>query len=513
MSGSTTIDQTGYLASINIGGTVVIEQNASSPMGNPVLVGFNTSVANIDVGSTFIVQDHATFDLGADVNIAAGNLFLIGENGTLELGPNVSVGLLNDISFVSGASGGMLIAQSGLDLNLLGNISGFHGGESIDFAGIGAPLSATSYSDSFTGTDTDFTITLSGGGTENFALAGNLTGSPFSLMADGNGGVIFADNACFAPGTRILTTAGETPVEDLRIGDIAVLADGATAPVTFIGHRQFDLKRHPRPEAVRPIKITAGALADGIPARDLTLSPDHALLLDGVLVQAKDLVDGIAITQDKTRLAIRYYHVELPSHGILLAEGAAAESYLDTGHRGLFDNVKDLKILHPDLMQMRREAESVAPLCRPGPKLAAIRRALQARTLAAGVSQLTSLDIWARTGSIILTPRINTMHEARFNLPPETTKITVQFPVFVPAEFDPSSIDRRHLGVALQSIHFDGTEFPLTRLNADQLHPQSPADPHVWTKSLLELTLPHPARTMTLTFAARPKTWHINRAA
>jgi hypothetical protein len=513
MSGSTTINQTGYLASINVGGTVVIEQNSQSPMGSPVLVGFNTAVANVDIGSTFIVQDNATLALGADVNIAAGNRFLIGENGTLELGPNVSVGLLNDISFVSGASGGMLIAQSGLDVNLLSDISGFHGGESIDFAGIGAPLSATSYSDSFTGTDTDFIITLSGGGTENFALAGNLTASPFSLMADGNGGVIFADNACFAPGTRILTTAGETPVEDLRIGDIAVLADGGTAPITFIGHRHFDLKRHPRPESVRPIKITAGALADGIPTHDLTLSPDHALLLDGVLVQAKDLVDGIAITQDKTRLSIRYYHVELPTHGILLAEGAAAESYLDTGHRGLFDNVNEPQILHPDLMQMRREAESVAPLCRPGPKLAAIRRFLQARTFAAGILPLTTLDIWARTGSIILTPRLNTMHEARFNLPPGTTQITLQFPTFVPAEFDPASTDRRHLGVALTAIHLDDTELPLTQLDPAELHPKSPTDPHPWTKSQLNLTLPHPAQTLTLTFAARPKTWHTHRAA
>ncbi len=35
---------------------------------------------------------------------------------------------------------------------------------------------------------------------------------------------------------------------------------------------------------------------------------------------------------------VAYYHIELENHGVLLAEGLPAESYLDTGNRSSFVN-------------------------------------------------------------------------------------------------------------------------------------------------------------------------------
>src|SRR6202012_1732313 len=48
---------------------------------------------------------------------------------------------------------------------------------------------------------------------------------------------------------------------------------------------------------------------------------------------------------------------------ILLAEGLAVESYLETGNRGMFANAGEPLVLHPDLTndQARRAAESCAP--------------------------------------------------------------------------------------------------------------------------------------------------------
>jgi hypothetical protein len=191
-----------------------------------------------------------------------------------------------------------------------------------------------------------------------------------------------ATNPCFAAGTLILTTRGEVPVEDLVIGDLLITLDGEEQPIIWIGTRKVEnIKSLRRPEAVRPIIIEAGALADNMPARDLALSPDHALYLDGVLIPAKELLNWNSIRQDHGVNSITYYHLELARHGIIFAESTPAETYLDTGHRGVFDNDDSVLIAHPSSMQLRRDAETCAPLCYAGPTLEAVRARIAARQI------------------------------------------------------------------------------------------------------------------------------------
>jgi len=168
---------------------------------------------------------------------------------------------------------------------------------------------------------------------------------------------------CYLRGTHILTETGEVLVEDLKIGDIVVTQSGTPRPVRWIGSRNLDPTRHPAPDRVQPIRIRANAFGDGVPHRDLLLSPDHAVLRDGVLVPVRLLVNGASIVRETQGGAITYYHVELDRHDILLAENLQAESFLDTGNRGMFDNAGLPLTLHPDLTndQARREAESCAP--------------------------------------------------------------------------------------------------------------------------------------------------------
>jgi len=133
-------------------------------------------------------------------------------------------------------------------------------------------------------------------------------------------------NPCFAAGTRLLTENGDLPVEEIRPGDHAITHENELAKIIWVGRRDLDFSKHPMPSLVRPVRIAAGALGMGIPERELVVSPDHGLYFDGCLVQAKDIVDGAVIRLDTDMPAIRYYHVELESHGILLADGAPAES-------------------------------------------------------------------------------------------------------------------------------------------------------------------------------------------
>ena len=175
--------------------------------------------------------------------------------------------------------------------------------------------------------------------TLHFDPAGNYAGEMFSATPDGSGGTDITVT-CFGAGTRIAIPSGEAAVEDLRIGDPVRLADGGTAPVRWIG-RQTVSRRFADPLRVLPIRIRAGALAAGVPARDLLLSPGHALLIDGMLVQAGALVNGTSVVRvaDMPE-TFCYYHVELDAHALLLAEGAVAESYLDGVASIAFDTAR-----------------------------------------------------------------------------------------------------------------------------------------------------------------------------
>src|SRR5665647_2305417 len=103
---------------------------------------------------------------------------------------------------------------------------------------------------------------------------------------------------CFAAGTRIATERGEVAVEDLRAGDrLRVLLGDELAPVTWIGHRQVNCARHPRPQQVWPVRVLAGAFGPGLPHRDLLLSPDHAVYANEVLIPVKHLINGTTIVQ------------------------------------------------------------------------------------------------------------------------------------------------------------------------------------------------------------------------
>jgi hypothetical protein len=204
-----------------------------------------------------------------------------------------------------------------------------------------------------------------------------------------------AINPCFCAGTRILTTQGDIAVEELRAGDTVITYHGEEQKIIWTGRRVVDIATHLRPELVRPVIIEAEALADGVPVRRLKLSPDHALFLRGVLVPAKALVNWSSIRPDMAAVQASYHHIELGRHDLVFAEGAAAESFLDTGHRGVFDNAAPLA--HPVLMQRRREAESCAPLCLGGPQLETIRAEIAARQ--PGLRRLAGFSVAQPTGA------------------------------------------------------------------------------------------------------------------
>jgi len=147
---------------------------------------------------------------------------------------------------------------------------------------------------------------------------------------------------CFAEGTRIVTPSGEDAVENLRAGDMVLaMRDGQAGfePLRWVGFMDVAVPRNATMAAkTAPILIKVGAIAASMPARDLRVSPDHAMEVDGHLIPAKHLVNGSSIIQETWCRRVRYFHLELEAHGLLLSEGTWSESYLDDGNRHAFNN-------------------------------------------------------------------------------------------------------------------------------------------------------------------------------
>ncbi|GAB1578578.1 Hint domain-containing protein [Bordetella petrii] len=201
-----------------------------------------------------------------------------------------------------------------------------------------------------------------------------------TLEVDDTGKVLFA---CFARGTSIATPGGWVAVEDLRPGGQVVTASGRPANIQWVGYRRLRfryIKADQRSKAY-PIVVQKDALGENQPRRELRVSPAHQLQVDGYLVPAELLVNGVNITQDTSVDEIEYYHIELERYDMVLVEGVAAESYFDTGNRTMFQNHAsyDGEAGPVEAPWNFRQRQGYKVL-KPGPTLEQIRRAILDRT-------------------------------------------------------------------------------------------------------------------------------------
>jgi hypothetical protein len=286
-------------------------------------------------GTGTVKASGGVLELVTAIGNAAGPTFQIA-NGSNLIQVDGAVGTGNTFGFL-GANGELGLA----------NDSGFN--DTINAFNVGAAGAKTTFVDieghsvtisSVTGGGTTSgTITLSDGAMLHLT---NLTSSAWfaNAVSDGAGGteVYVSDTPCFCQGTQILTERGEVAVEELAVGDRVRTVSGELKAIRWIGFGRDLVTR--RNSLARPIIVRAGALADGVPARDLHLTHGHALYLEGVLIPVENLVNHRSILWDETSRAVEYYHIELDHHDLLIADGAAAESYYDAGNRAHFHNTR-----------------------------------------------------------------------------------------------------------------------------------------------------------------------------
>ena len=311
-------------------------------------------------------------------------------------------------------------------------------------------------------------------------VSGNADG--ISVMSDpgtvvGGGGAtttgldIFL--TCFATGTQIHTPTGVQAVEAIQPGDLVVaMLNGAPVarPVKWVGNRKLNLETHANRAGVSPIRIMRNALGQGLPARDLLVSPCHCMYLDGKLVPAGLLVNGRTIVRDTSLTEVEYFHIELDSHGILIAEGVETESYLDTGNRAFFSNAGLALILHPEFQVNAGlkcwETDACAPLATTPEVVAPIWQVLADRADKLGVTAPAVETVEDADLHIVVDGRrfdavSNRDSRYVFAVPAGARSVELVSRSFVPADqMIAAERDTRNLGVRVDwaAIRWSGNE-------------------------------------------------------
>ena len=321
----------------------------------------------------------------------------------------------------------------------------------------------------------------------------------------GGGGTTFP---CYVTGTRLAVPEGAVAVEDLTVGTMVLTAGGETRPVQWIGHRNVNCSQAKDPAAVWPICIQAGAFADGQPSRDLWVSPAHCILVSSALIPAEKLVNGATIVQ-MPRESVHYWHVELDRHDVLLAEGLAAESYLDTGNRTNFINGGEFLDAHPDF-KPRHSADTCVPLVLEGPEIERAKSALLARAQSLGYETTSDADVHILADGQRIDAASLSNHRLAFMLPPGAANIELRSRTFVPAQMEPASDDRRVMGICVSRLQLDGADVSLDDAGvfADAWHPlERAASGAQWRWSHDRAALPAGTRLVVIDLNAHGVYW------
>lgn len=361
--------------SINIGTGAHLESS--------LLTGDGSDTVNIGAGS--VVKGSVDLGSGDDFvslgNNTTVNTQVLGGSGNdlIVVGTNVDINHLDSGEGLDTLSGGFLTTHSGWAWMQGGTHSGGMDRLLIDWNAAGI-------------TQQQLATTLSGAGWTHVpdpsGGPGHWTGGqPFTLN-----GIYYSEwedvgygPICFAGGTLIETPDGPVAVEDLAVGDLVLTHDHGPQPIRWRGVRRYTAEQIAETPSLRPITLRKGSLGGDMPLRDLTVSPQHRVLVrsgvarrmfgsDEVLVAAKHLTTLAGIDEGDVAGFVDYHHIMFDRHEIVTSNGALTES--------LYTGSEALKSVGP---AAREEIFRIFPALRTGdvmtPAARPIAPARRARTL------------------------------------------------------------------------------------------------------------------------------------
>jgi hypothetical protein len=354
-------------------GTYIVTATSDSDT-NPNDLTLTQAIQDADAhpGSTItFAPDVTTYSLVGDLPDISANVTIEGNGVTLDAaghrGLFVSSGsvAIDDLLIVNAEAQGARGQDSTYSTAGFGGGGGGGGG-----AGLGGGL--------FVGSGAS--VTLSDVTFQNDSATGGAGGNGSQQLANragsGGAGGAFRGNAGGASGDSKGKGAGGSAGFGAGGGggggSVFELADAPDQPPLFVGGGGNG------GSSFLPVCIKAGALADNVPERDLWISPNHAMYLAGVLIEAKDLINGVSIVQEQAVDMLEYFHVELDSHDVIIAEGALSESFIDDDNRGMFHNAHEFETLYSQ--EQPAPASYCAPRLDEGYEVEEVRQRLALRT-------------------------------------------------------------------------------------------------------------------------------------
>ncbi|PTX55830.1 CshA-type fibril repeat protein [Litoreibacter ponti] len=283
--------------------------------GNDTIFGADDDdVLNGDAGDDFI-------DGGVDddtISGGTGNDTLIGGQGA----DTISGGDDRDTIIVDNAEDAIGdVVDGGTGSTAAGDVDDF---DVLDLTGAG-PLRIVGETVDADGNSTSGTVEFLDG------VGGNVIGTlEFSEIEQ----IV----PCFTPGTSIATPRGEVLVEDLMVGDKIITRDNGIQEIRWIGAKRMDGRELQNNPHLQPVLIQKGSLGNGLPERDMLVSPNHRMLVNNdrvslyfdeneVLVSAKHLVNPTEGVQSINSMGTTYIHFMFDNHEVVLSNGAWTESF------------------------------------------------------------------------------------------------------------------------------------------------------------------------------------------
>ena len=417
------------------GSGIFIQGNETITLGAPV--GTTLDVSGVIADQTGSGGKGVTAGTGAVVINGSGTVKLDAEN-TFVGGIVVESGTL-DLAQAGAAGGGPIRFDPGVlefspSTAPSNPIENFVAGDSIEIT-------------TFAFTHESYTggvLTLDGaGGPVTLNVPGADPADLQFSVVDGTTIIGTDQTPCFCRGTLICTDRGEVPVETLAVGDRIVTLSGEESPIVWIGTGRVLVARGRRCAAT-PIIVRQGALANDVPHRDLRITKGHSLFLDGVLIPAEFLVNHRSIVWDDHAQVVEFYHIELATHDVLLADGAPAESYRDDGNRWLFQNANSGRHQPPKL--------PCAPVVTGGPIVDAVwRRVLQRTGPQPGVPLTDEPDLHLLVDGNRVDALTRCGGHYTFQLPHSPREVRLVSCAGSPAELG-FARDPRVLGVAVRQV-------------------------------------------------------------
>jgi hypothetical protein len=141
---------------------------------------------------------------------------------------------------------------------------------------------------------------------------------------------------CFTLGTLISTLRGDVPIEDLNINDKVITRDHGPQILRYISRTRIQLTG--TNEHLRPVRVRKGSLGVDLPSADVTLSPQHRVLIETwecevllghkqMLCPVKHLVNNSSVHFDQSNDSVDYFHLHFDRHEIVKSSNMWSESF------------------------------------------------------------------------------------------------------------------------------------------------------------------------------------------